>query len=219
MPPTPSTLSAHAVADRLALRGKLRLFTRHRLLDGGAAGLLVLLLWLLPWSFVMGQEPTVETPNRVKAAFLRNFAHYVTWPATSFENARSPWRIGILGNASLGEVVEKTLKGRTEQDRTFEIHCADSLEKLPPCQIIFIAFRDSERRHAVLVELKDQPVLTVGDATEILQEGGIVRFQVGERMRMSINLDQARAVSLKIQTKMLEVSSDVLENGVMRKMR
>jgi len=216
---TPSTSSAHAVADCFAMKRELRLLTRRGPLDGGAVGLIVLLLWLLPWSFVMGQEPAVESPNRVKAAFLRNFAHYVTWPATSFENAHSPWRIGILGNAPFGEVVEKTLKGHTEQERSFEIHCSDSLEKLPPCQIIYIAFRDPERRRAVLAELKDKPVLTVSDATDILQEGGIVRFQVGERMRMSINLDQARAVSLKVQTKMLEVSSEVLENGATRKMR
>jgi len=36
---------------------------------------------------------------------------------------------------------------------------------------------------------------------------------------MSINLDQARAVSLTIQTKMLEVSSEILENGELRRMR
>ena len=46
-----------------------------------------------------------------------------------------------------------------------------------------------------------------------MQEGGIIRFQVGDRVEMSINLDQARAVSLLIQTKMLEVSIEVLENG------
>ena len=72
---------------------------------------------------------------------------------------------------------------------------------------------------AVLAELKDKPVLTVGDAPEFLREGGVIRFQVGDRVRMSINLDQARAVLLTIQTRMLEVSSDVLENGVVRQVR
>ena len=36
---------------------------------------------------------------------------------------------------------------------------------------------------------------------------------------MSVNLDQARSASLHIQTKMLEVSHQVLENGVIREMR
>ena len=36
---------------------------------------------------------------------------------------------------------------------------------------------------------------------------------------MSINLDRARAASLSIQTKMLEVSNNVIENGKVHKVR
>jgi len=92
-------------------------------------------------------------------------------------------------------------------------------EDLPLCQIAYVAYRDARRRRDVLGALKDKPVLTVGDAPEFLKEGGVIRFQVADRVSMSINLDQARAVSLTIQTKMLEVSSDILENGVVRRVR
>jgi hypothetical protein len=181
--------------------------------------LFVLLLGLPPSGRVAGQVSTIENPNRVKAAFLRNFAHYVKWPATAFDSAQSPWHIGVLGSASFGEVLESTLRGRTEHNRGFEIHSADSLKTLPSCQIIFIAFEDSSKRRAVLTALKEKPVLTVGDAAEILREGGIVRFQLGDRVQMSVNLDQARAASLNVPTEMLEVSTEVLEHGVLRRMR
>jgi len=158
-------------------------------------------------------------PIKVKAAFLRNFAHYVTWPTNAFADDRSPWSIGILGSDPFGEVLEKTFKSRTEQGRPFEIFRADTLDKLPSCQIVFVAYKDSAKRRTALTQLKNRPVLTVGDAPEFLQEGGIIRFQVGDRVEMSINLDQARSVSLKIQTKMLEVSHEVLENGAVHKRR
>ena len=188
--------------------------------SGRRAGLMALLVWLLiPASFLAGEESAPQDPNRVKAAFLRNFAHYVQWPETAFEDAHSPWRIGILGNAAFCEVVKKSLKDRTEQARSFEIYCADSLGKLPPCQMVFIAFKEVDKRRAVLAALKDKPVLTVAEAAETLREGGIIRFQLGDRVQMSVNLDQARAVSLNIQTKMLEVSTEVLENDVIRKTR
>ncbi|MBE0589470.1 MAG: DUF4154 domain-containing protein, partial [Hydrogenophaga sp.] len=54
---------------------------------------------------------------------------------------------------------------------------------------------------------------------EFLREGGTIRFQVDDRVRLSINLDQARVAALTIQTRMLEVSSEVLDNGIVRKMR
>ena len=164
-------------------------------------------------------EPALENPSRVEAAFLRNFAHYVKWPATAFEGGQSPWRIGVLGNPRFGEVLETTLRGRVEQNRRFEIHTAGSLEELPPCHIVFIAFGDSAKRRAALAVLKGKPVLTVGEAEGILLEGGIVRLQLADRVQMSINLDGARAASLTIPTAMLEVSSEVIEHGVIRRMR
>jgi hypothetical protein len=59
----------------------------------------------------------------------------------------------------------------------------------------------------------------VGDAPDFLQEGGIIQFQIEDRVEMSINLDQARSASLAIQTKMLEVSRNVVENGVVKNWR
>lgn len=178
----------------------------------------VLLMLPLP-AFVASQERAVENPSKVKAAFLRNFAHYVTWPSGAMVEGRAPWRVCILGRDPFGDLLETTFKGRTEQERPFEIHRADTLDKLPLCQIIFVAYNSAQARRSALGELKSKPVLTVGDAPEFLSEGGIIRFQVEDRVRMSINLDQARAVSLAIQTRMLEVSHEVFENGVVRKVR
>ena len=196
--------------------------TIRKIVDrSGCTGVLfVVLLCLLHLSgFIEGQELVTENPNKVKAAFLRNFAHYVTWPAGAFAGPRSPWRICVLGRDPFGEVLEKTFKGRTEQGRPFEIYRADTLDKLPPCQIVYVAYSDPRSRRAALEELKGRPVLTVGDTADFLHEGGIIRFEVRDRVTMGINLDQARAASLAIPTKMLEVSSEVVENGVVRKVR
>lgn len=181
---------------------------------------LVLVLLILPvQAYVASQELTAENPNRVKAAFLRNFAHYVTWPSSAFPDGLGPWRVCIVGRDPFGDMLENTFKGRTEQGHPFEIYRADTLRKLPGCHIVFVALDDPVARRAILGELKGKPILTVGDAPEFLREGGVIRFQVEDRVRMSINLDQARAVSLAVQTRMLEVSHEILENGVIRKVR
>lgn len=183
-----------------------------------AALLLALALLFLP-AMVAGQESPEASPHKIEAAFLRNFAHYVTWPGHVFPDSRSPWHIGVLGRDPFGDVLDSTLKGRSVAGRSFTVFRGDSLDKLPPCQIIYIAHEQPALRRTALAELKDKPVLTVGDAPEFLREGGIIRFNVGDRVRMSINLDQAKAASLTIQTRMLEVSDDILENGTMRKRR
>lgn len=178
---------------------------------------IALLLMLTLPGVAAGQE--VVSPNKVKAAFLRNFTRYVSWPAEVFDDDRSPWRVCVLGNDPFGDILDNTLAGRVEQGRAFQIFRAQALNELPRCQIVFIAYKDAAKRRAVLAELKKLPVLTVGDAPDFLQEGGIIQFHIGDRVEMSVNLDQARAASLTIQTKVLEVSRDVVENGVVRNWR
>jgi hypothetical protein len=165
------------------------------------------------------QDPVAADPSRVEAAFLRNFARYVTWPTPAFADEHSPWRVCVLGGDRFDDNLEKTFLGRTEQGRAFEVLRAKTTDQLPACQIVFVGHESSARRRAALQELRSRPVLTVGDAPGFLEEGGVIRFQVGQHVEMSINLDLARAQSLGIPAKMLEVSREVVENGTLRRLR
>lgn len=178
----------------------------------------LLLLFFLP-GLAPGQELAKANPRKIEAAFLRNFTQYVTWPAHAFPDDRSPWHICILGSDPFGQDLEETFAGRTKQDRPVEIFRADTLTELPSCQIVFVAYKISANRRAALAELQSRPVLTVGDAAEFLEEGGIIRFDVSDHVEISVNLDRARSVFLTIQTKMLEVSHEVVTNGVVRRRR
>ena len=201
--------------SRTHSREEMRLRNR-RLQWAGLFGLL--LLFCLP-GLAAGQEFAKANPRQVEAAFLRNFIKYVTWPAHAFADDRSPWHICILGSDPFGQDLEETFEGRTEQGRAVEIFRADTLAELPPCQIVFVAYKISANRRAALAELQKRPVLTVGEAADFLQEGGIIRFDVSDHVEISVNLDRARSAFLTIQTKMLEISHEVVTNGVLRRRR
>jgi hypothetical protein len=193
--------------------------TRERLRARRSVIFGLLMAGLLPPRSAAAQDQAAEKPARVEAAFLRNFARYVGWPARAFAGERSPWFVCILGNDHFDGALEATFRGRTEQGRPFEVVRVPRLDQLPPCQIVFVDLPQASERRAALAALKKQPVLTVGQAAEFLEEGGIIRLRAGERIEMSINLDQARASALTIPTKMLEVSREVLENGALRRWR
>lgn len=179
---------------------------------------LLLILLCLPCP-APAQEAAKANPITVEAAFLRNFARYVTWPSHAFTSDRSPWRVCVLGGDPFGAILANTFQGRTEQGRSFEFFWAENIDDLPPCHIVFMAYKDAAKRRAALAALAKRPVLTVGDTPGFLQEGGIVGFHVSDRVEISVNLDQARSASLKIQTKMLEVTREVVENGTTRRRR
>jgi len=182
-----------------------------------AAGLLLAMLHL---PRAAGAQPPIEEKrSKVEAAFLRNFARYVSWPPQAFDGDHSPWTVCVLGEDHFGDSLPDVLRGRVEQGRPFEIRRAEALEALPSCHILFVAIANAAQRRSVLRQVKDKPVLTVGNSADFLAEGGVIRLVPGERMEMSVNLDQARSASLGIPTKLLEVSHDVVENGVLRKLR
>jgi hypothetical protein len=181
---------------------------------------LAAMLTLMPgFGLAYGQEFMVTNPRMVEAAYLRNFAHYVTWPANAFSDTLSPWCIGVLGDDPFGDILERTFANRREHGRAFKVVRAKTPRELPPCHIVFIAIKEAGKRKAVLEEFKDKPVLTVGDAEDFFVEGGIIRFEIGDRVKMSINLDRARSANLTIPTEMLEVSEYVMDNNVLHRLR
>lgn len=163
------------------------------------------------------QGTVIAQRTAVEAAFLRNFARYVVWPVGAFASDQSPWTVCVVGAEHFDDTLEKTFAGRSEQGRRFEVVRAQGADQLRGCHIVFVGTSDGMRRRAVLAELRRQPVLTVGEAPEFLEEGGIVRLQAGERIEMGINLDQARAASLTVPSKILEVAHEVQENGTVRR--
>lgn len=187
------------------------------LLRAGLWAALCLILLLPGWG--EAEDRVTANPNKVEAAFLRNFARYVTWPLHAFADDRAPWKICILGDDRFDDVLENTFKGRTEQGRQFELFRAQTLDQLPACQIVYVGYKDAGKRRAALNSLVTKPVLTVGDAPDFLQEGGVIRFQVEDHVEISVNLDQARSIALTIPAKVLEVSHVVVENGAVRRWR
>jgi len=179
----------------------------------------VVLPTALPGGHVAAQGAVVAQRARVEAAFLRNFARYVTWPAQTFPAEHSPWTVCVAGGNHFDESLERTFEGRLEQGRAFRVWRAVTMERLDACQIVFVDMDNGAARRDVLGRVKNSPVLTVGSAPEFLREGGVIRLAAGETVEMSVNLDQARQASLVIPAKLLEVSHEVLENGTLRRLR
>lgn len=165
------------------------------------------------------QSTLVERQSKVEAAFLRNFARYVSWPAQAFADDSGPWNVCVIDDNHFDASLEQTFQGRQEQGRPFAVRRAVSPEALPSCHIVFVGGVSPAQRRAALTQVRGRPVLTVGNTPDFLAEGGVVRLLAGERIEMSINLDQARRASLGIPAKLLEVSNEVIENGSLRRLR
>lgn len=168
---------------------------------------------------------STKDPNAVKAGYLSSFARYVTWPTNTLAGRDGSWHIGVLESDPLVAILEKTVKrlemvpheDPTNERRAFMVHSGRTLEEMPPCHMLFIGFKDADKRRALLERLSKTPVLTIGDADGFLKEGGIIRFRiVKDALRIEVNNDQARSSGLTLNSGMLGAACLVIDKGIVR---
>ena len=151
----------------------------------------------------------VEGPGEyeVKAALLFNFARFVAWPAESFSGPDAPFVVAVVGNDPFGQALERTLAGKTVGGRPIQIRRWRKARDRGPCQILFVAASERGSLRAVLDDVRDQPVLTVGDMAEFATSGGIIGL-VMERshVRFEINSASATRARLAISSRLLSLA-------------
>ena len=79
------------------------------------------------------------------------------------------------------------------------------------CQIIFFGKALSKRIPALVADLQNAPVLTVGETAGFLGAGGMICFLLEEnKVRFEINLDAAESAKLKIGSRLLILAQNVV---------
>lgn len=157
-----------------------------------------------PFSFAQN-KPIPE--YQVKAAFLFNFTRFVDWPSDSFNSANAPFVIGIVGKDNFGGFIEELVKGENIKGHPIKIQRYKSAKEILHCHILFVPAKESAQMKETLTSVKDKSILTVSDAKDFVQRGGIVRFyKENNKIKLEINLTSANAKQLNISSKLLSVA-------------
>ena len=165
------------------------------------------LVWLLSVGDGRAQE-SQPTEYQIKAAFLFNFAKFVEWPPAAFAEATSPMVIGILGENPFGDDLERTIRGKTINNRPLVIKEFRSPAEATNCHVLFISTSEKQRLPEILKSLHGTSVLTVGETDRFIETGGMINFVAeGNKIRFQINEVAAESAGLKISSKLLSLAS------------
>ncbi len=147
---------------------------------------------------------------QVKAVFLFNFAQFVEWSKLTSGDADRPFEICVLGDDPFSESLDETVRGEKFGNRRFEVRRFRAAQEALSCQILFVSNSESRQLHPILDALKGHSILTVSDADNFAQRGGMVQFQTdNKRIKLMINVDAARAANLTISSKLLRPATIV----------
>lgn len=149
------------------------------------------------------QDPDYVVKAKMLVAFTQ--PEYANWPAAAFSDASSPFVIGVLGDESVGGKLESMAGKQSVGGRRITIRRAKGPEDLKGCHVVFIGKSESGRASSILSALAGTNALTVSDAENFTQQGGVVGFFLkGENVRFHINGGAARRAGVDLTAQFLK---------------
>ncbi len=160
---------------------------------------------------IRGEQSFSE--DEIKAAFLYKFLLFIDWPEEAFPEEQNTITIGIYdfeGLAGLFDGVEGiSVLDRKLVIRQFEPEANEALFK--KCQLLFIGSSMAARIPVILNSLQGLPIVTAGETSGFLEQGGMVNFLSREgSVNFEINKSSAAEVGIKFRSKLLRVADRIV---------
>ena len=144
---------------------------------------------------------------RVKATFLFQFTQFVEWPPEAFSNPAAPLVIGILGEDLFGPFLDETVRDETAGMHPLIVERYQRLTDVKNCHLLFMSSPEAGRIADIAAVFKQRGILTVSDAVDFADRGGMVQFVTLEnRVHLRINLSAVKGGNLTISSKLLRLA-------------
>lgn len=176
-----------------------------------APSLVLLLSLLFAGTAKIVRAQSNEDEYRVKAAFLFHFAQLVDWPPDALNGADNSLYLCTLAEDPFQGALESIVEGRTIGKRVIHVRHLEQSEDMRQCQLLFLGKAQSKRARVLVATLRNAPVLTVGETSDFLADGGMISFLLDDdRVRFDINLAAARLAGLTIGARLLVLAKNVI---------
>jgi len=158
------------------------------------------------------QQASVPEPQ-IKAAFLLNFAKFITWPEA--RASADAFTICTLGKEEVSDSLEDMITGREIGGRKILLRHISSPGELSQCAVLFVSRKEKQQAIPLLKAAGASSVLTVGESDTFIASGGMVNFVIDEgHVRFQINPVIAEKAGLKISSKLLAIAQLVTPDAV-----
>lgn len=169
---------------------------------------LLLALWVVfSGGLVASAESPAPTMHQVQAAFLFNFAKFVTWPDDAFQRSENSLIIGVLGEDPFGAVLEETIRDKTVMGKKLAVKRFVRIQDAVNSHILFLSSSEESHLPHILKVLEKNTVLTVSDMEQFAERGGMVAFTVeDQKVRFNVNVGAVERAGLKMGSQLLKLA-------------
>ncbi len=180
---------------------------RYRFGSGLACALVGALLFGAATGDCAGQSPK-PTEYEVEAGYLVSFGKFIR--SSEPQQIRTSFDICVLGRDSFGSSLDALATNQEIDSLPLHVrHIADVTDS-KACAILFISSLEGEHIREDLVILGNSDALTISDASDFLERGGMIQFVlVRHRVRFAVNLDAVNRAHIELSSELLRVAASV----------
>ena len=167
-----------------------------------ARGTIAILLLMGPWASAQD-----VTEPALKAAFIYNFAKFTEWPADVMPRAAEPFVMCVLGDAAVGDALERLVKGRSLAGHSMAVSHVAPAGPQSPCHVLYVSGVTANQAGQLVARHRDVPVLTISDVEGFTDVGGIAQFFFEQgQLRFTIQAGSAKRAHLQISSNLLALA-------------
>ncbi len=148
--------------------------------------------------------------SQVRAVFLFNLTHFISWPESSFSRPDSPFVITILGDNPFGENLDRIVKNERVGHHPIIIRYIATPDQIQSPHILYIS-KGLKRQLSEILDCTSQPgLLTVSAFPGFSTAGGAVNLLIKQkRLSLELNIEAAKKNGLKFSSKLLRLAKIV----------
>lgn len=168
----------------------------------GLLGRYKLLAAVLAFSILFCSSPVIAadakitaTKAQLRALFIKKIPKYVLWPEQNHFKENEKYTVAAIDKEELAPYFDKL--------------GAFKLLRWPAadCQVLFLDSSNPRIIAAIIKQVKNKPILTIGQNPDFLRMGGIINLvESGSRMKLQVNICAARKAGLIISSQLLKLS-------------
>ena len=165
-------------------------------------GTIAILLLMGPWASAQD-----VTEPALKAAFIYSFAKFTEWPADVVPRAAEPFVLCVLGDAAVGDALERLVKGRALAGHSMAVSHVAPAGPQSMCHVLYLSGVSASQAAQLVARHRDVPVLTISDVEGFTDVGGIAQFFFEQgQLRFTIHVGSAKRAHLQISSNLLALA-------------
>ena len=157
-------------------------------------------------ALAVNAQPEAQTADRIKAAYVYNFAKFVEMSGADDKSIR----LCVLGKDDLNGAM-LSLNRRMAQGREILVRKDVPMDQIKDCAMAFVGDSDARLLSAAARQLGNSQVLLVSDARQAMDLGAHLSLVFSDdRVEFDVNLQNLQKSNIKASSQMLKLARAVI---------